>query len=327
MTRIALLATGGTIASRASSHGAVAADGADALAALAPAGVELVPVDVLRENSFNLSLAQLRRIVEAVGEALADASVDGVVVTHGTDTMEESAFLAQLVHADERPVVFTGAQLAADSVGGDGPRNLADAVAVATALESRGRGVLLSFAGEVFSAVGTTKRDSLAAAPFAHRLGPVARMVGGAARYGVGAANRAPLPPLTPLFDHVRVDQVLAYPGADDALLRAALAAGADGIVLVATGAGNPGRAFISAIEDAVAAGVPVVIASRTGSGAVLPIYGGGGAVDAERAGAVVAGDLPASQARLLLAALLAAPSAADRDSVGERYRAWAASV
>lgn len=319
MSRIALLATGGTIASRASGLGTVAADGAEVLADAAPAGVELVPVDLLRENSFNLSLAQLRRIVDGVREALTDARVDGVVVTHGTDTMEESAFLAQLVHADARPVVFTGAQLAADSVGGDGPRNLADALAVAAAAGSRGRGVLLSFAGEVFQAVGTSKRDSLAAAPFAHPLGPVARMVGGAPRYGVGAASRPPLPQLTAAFDGARVDQVLCYPGADDALIRAALAAGADGIVLVATGAGNPGRALIPAIEDATAAGVPVVVASRTGSGAVAPTYGGGGAVDAERAGAVVAGDLPASQARVLLAALLADGSG----SVAERYRAW----
>lgn len=311
MPLIVILATGGTIASRADVHGAaVATDTADRLvrtARVSAPGIDLEAVDVLRKNSFNLTLGDLRVVADAISDQLARPEVDGVVVTHGTDTMEETAFLADLVHDDLRPVVFTGAQLSADHDGSDGPANLRDAILLAAAPAARGIGVLVSFAGDVFAARGVRKAHALELAPFtAAGTGPVGHIRGGAVDIRVHPVRRSARKLPDASFDRIRVDAVLAYPGADAALLRAAVAAGARGIVLIGSGTGNPNSALVPTVRDAHAAGIVVALSSRAGDGPVAPIYGGGGAVDAVAAGAVPTGDLPWPQVRILLALLLA---------------------
>ena len=159
MARITVLATGGTIAStRSSSPGATATESIDDLLQSIDSGShEVVGKDVLTTGSYLLNHQDLRVIAEAVAEAVRDDSTDGVVLTHGTDTLEETAYLLDLVHASKKPVIVTGAQRTPDSVGQDGALNLQDAIAIAGSTESQGRGVLISFAGEIHPARGTTK--------------------------------------------------------------------------------------------------------------------------------------------------------------------------
>ena len=141
MPLVTVLATGGTIASRTDAgRGATAQDdGADLITRLdLPSGVELRVRDVFRVGSYRMTLDRLHELARAVAAELTDERVAGVVVTHGTDTTEESAFFLDLFAADPRPVVLTGAQRAADAPDSDGPRNLADAVTVAAAPAAAG---------------------------------------------------------------------------------------------------------------------------------------------------------------------------------------------
>ncbi|WP_448618898.1 asparaginase [Geodermatophilus sp. URMC 65] len=306
MARVHLLATGGTIASRRTDDGLSATTpAAELLAAAGPLpGLEVTVSDLTTVPSFALTGADVRGLLRAVRERLADG-VDGVVVTHGTDTMEESAFLADLVHDDPRPVVFTGAQRPFDAPAPDGPANLADGLRVAADPAARDLGALLAFDGLVFAARGVRKVETLRGAAFgAPGRGPVLRVAGGA----VVPLGRPPRPPALPLdlaADLPRVDVVACAQGSDDALLRAAVAAGAAGVVLEAFGAGNVPPPVAAAAAELVAGGVPVLVCSRVPSGPVAPLYAGGGASLA-RDGALFGGDLSPWQGRLLLAAALA---------------------
>ncbi|MFT7764981.1 asparaginase [Clavibacter tessellarius] len=310
MPHVLVLATGGTIASRSRPDGAaVAADPAEALLASLPdlpARITVESRDVLRANSFALTHADLRTIAEAVAAGLARDDVDGVVVTHGTDTLEETAALLRLVGDDARPVVLTGAQRAADAPGGDGPGNLRDAIVVAASPAARGAGVLVVFASRIHAADGVAKARTLDPDAFAARDGdPVGRVHGDHVALAAPARALPPLPLPTPRFDGIRVDCVSVHPGSDAVLFRAAVAAGARAIVVIGTGAGNTNRALIPEIEAATRAGILVALGTRVAHGPVAALYGDGGAVDAVRAGAVPLGRLSVAQARIAVALLL----------------------
>ncbi|GAA1821440.1 asparaginase [Nesterenkonia flava] len=307
--RVALLATGGTISSRASASGARAQDRAEELIAAAELHRESVEVeahDLAVENSFNFGFSDLAAIAREVARLSSRDDVDGVVVTHGTDTMEETAAILALTHQGETPVIITGAQRSADQSDTDGPRNLRDAVLTAASPATRGRGVMLLFAGTLHAGWGVRKHHTLAVQPFAHVSGGLlGRVQQGRPQYYAVSDPLPQLPLPSVSFEKLRVDLVMAYPGADGLLINAAREAGADGIVVAGQGAGNPGRSMVRAIEDAVQAGVLVAVGTRAFAGEAAPIYGGGGAVDARTAGASLLTDVPVTQARLLLALLL----------------------
>jgi L-asparaginase len=306
---VTVLTTGGTIASRADAGGGATAqdDGADLVARLdLPSSVELRVRDLFRVGSFRMTLDRVHELARAVAAELRDDRVAGVVVTHGTDTTEESAFFLDLFHADPRPVVLTGAQRAADAPDSDGPRNLADAVTATAAPAARGLGVLIGFGGQLFPARGTRKTHTLAADTFLNPLGgPLGWVHGG--EVGIVAQPRRGTPLPLDAFDPggVRVDVAACHPDADATALRAFAEAGARGIVLEATGAGNANPAICAAVAQLTAAGLVVVTSTRVAAGPVAAIYGDGGGVDLESAGAVPSGLLRPSQARILLAALL----------------------
>ncbi|GAA4735229.1 asparaginase [Modestobacter marinus] len=306
MGRVHLLATGGTIASRQEADGLAPVTPAAELLAVArsPAGTTVTTSDLGTVASFALTTSDLRDLVTAARRCLVDG-VEGVVVTHGTDTMEESAYLADLLHDDPRPIVFTGAQRPFDSPAPDGPANLADALRTAASPAARGLGALLCFDGLVFAARGVRKVDTLRGGAFgAPGRGPVLRLAGESVLPLARPPRPAPLP-LDPEAELPRVDVVACHLGVDAALLRASVAAGAAGVVLQALGAGNVPPAVAEATEELVAGGVPVLVCSRVPSGPVAPLYAAGGARLA-RAGALFAGDLSPWQGRLLLAAALA---------------------
>jgi len=323
MPHVVVLSTGGTISSRPSTgRGVVSTDGAAELVGRValPPDHTLETVDVLRVGSYRLSLGDLRTLADAVQAQLARDDVDGVVVTHGTDTLEESAVLLDLVHHDERPVVLTGAQRSADQPDGDGPRNLRDAIVVAGSLAARGLGVVVVFSGLVLPARGTRKMHTTALSPFrALDGGPVGDVDAEGVRIAARPVRPVPLAAPGAGLDDVRVDLVEVYPGADASLMDAAVAAGARGVVLAGTGIGNANDAIVDAVRRHVGAGVSVVLSSRVPEGPVVPVYGDGGGVDLLAAGAVVAGDLPATQVRVLLA--LALSHTTDATEVAELVR------
>ena len=316
-SHVVLLATGGTISSRSSlTGGAVASDtGEQVFKALgSPVSHPVRVLDVFQKGSYLLTFEDMLRICATIKEVLKEPNVLGVVVTHGTDTMEETAYLADLTHSDHRPVVFTGSQRAADSEAPDGPDNLARAIAVAGSREGRGKGVMVQFAGTIFPAAGVRKSQTVRLNAFAN---PDFGVLGHVSAQGVamaGSVSRLEALPLPqPGSGSPRVDLVAAYPGADSILMHAALEAGAAGIVLQGTGSGNANPSLCSEVGAAVKSGVVVVTSTRVDAGPVVPIYGAGGGEDLRAAGAIGSGHLRPSQSLILLSLLLRTNSDQER--------------
>ncbi|MBV6759408.1 asparaginase [Rhodococcus opacus] len=309
MPKVAVVTTGGTIASRRDGQGVSrpVVAGSDLLAG-SGTGTELRVVDVMSKDSSSMTFADMDLVRDAVTSELRDPDLDAVVVLHGTDTMEETAFLVDLHHADPRPVVFTGAQRTFDHPESDARTNLADAIAAGTDPALREAGVLIAFGGAVHRASGTRKADTTSLDAFR------------------SVHPSADLPPerLDPLSWHpiagTRVDIVAGYPGADRVQIDACLAAGARGLVLDGLGSGNANPAIVEAVRDCTTAGVPVVVTTRVPHGPTSATYGGGGGGhDLVSAGALFSTDLRAGQARILLAALLADPDLTDLDKEFDR--------
>lgn len=281
MSYIALVTTGGTIASSRDENG-ISRPGSGGFELELAAEVRVV--DLMSADSSTFDFAAMDRIVDAVADALSDAECRGVIVLHGTDTMEETALLVDLFHDDPRPVVFTGAQRTADHEFPDGPANVA--AAVAAVLDPVGDGVFVAFGGRVLPARGLTKWHTSELDAF------------------VSAAEPREVVPRVRIAD-IRVDIVALYPGADAVAIEAYIVAGAAGIVLEATGSGNTNAQVVAAVK---ACGVPVVVTTRVPVGMIEPSYGGGGGgADLVDAGATFSPLLRAGQARVLLAVTIAA--------------------
>jgi L-asparaginase len=291
---VTVLAAGGTIAMASASGGPVTPElDADALLAGLP-GAEGVAARTVETRPG------------APVEPDEAASGRGVVVTHGTDTLEEVAFLADLVYGGEAPVVFTGAMRPASAPGADGPANLLDALAVAGSDAAAGLGTLVVFAGEIHAARAARKADSTAVMAFASPgFGPLGRVAEGRALIDRRVERRAPLA-VERLI--AAVDVVSSGLAVDGRLLDAAVESGAEGVVAVLTGAGHVSPAFLRALERA-AARVPVIAVARPERGSILrSTYGFEGAEgDVRASGAVPAGALSPAAARVKLMACLGA--------------------
>jgi L-asparaginase len=222
---------------------------------------------------------------------LSGGAFAAAVVTHGTDTIEETAYLLDLVLKTDRPVVLTGAMRTADDPGWDGPGNLVAAVTAATHFEDPGLGVAVMMAGTLHAARRVTKSHTDAYDAFTSSDGGPLR------RERIATSRIEP-----------GVDLIAASAGADSRFLRHAVASGARGIVLQALGRGNVPPAMLPGVREAVAAGVPVVVATRCALGGTAPSYGyEGGGVTLRDAGAIFSGSLPAPKARIKLMVLLGA--------------------
>ena len=317
LPRVAVVTTGGTIDS-------LGADRLD-LAAYLETGRRLEPGELL--NTMAPELATIARITEVqlerlpahamtdthlaglrdlVAQILAGGEADGVVVTHGTNTLEETAWLLHLAVATDAPIVLTGAMRPASALSADGPLNLVEAVRVAASPAARGLGVLVVMDNTIHGARDVTKTNTLRVDAFSSPMtGPLGR-VDGDGRVVVtsrptrgttlrGAYRAADLRALS------RVDVIPSYQGADGVLIDASVAAGARGIVSAGTGDGYPTPWQVDALERASAGGVVIVQASRTGSGRVPPLP----ALLAR--GWVPADDLNPWKSRILLRLALAA--------------------
>jgi L-asparaginase len=305
--QVAVLTTGGTIAMRydETAGGAVPQLGAaDFTAALPPDIPELCAEEVVNLPSSHFTLETLETIRDRVAEWIEKPDVAGVVITHGTDTMEETAYLLDLTVPGEKPIVLTGAMRTASGVGYDGYANLLAAVRVAAAPQARRLGAVVVFDDEIHAARRVTKMHTLSTATFqSPGWGPIGRVEGG--DVVVEQRPRRKLLPWRGLEPGVTLLELAV--GAGPALLEDALARGARGIVVEALGGGRVPPWWLPAIEQARNRGLPVIIASRCPSGRVWDAYGYPGAYRSlDELGCLFTRGINGQKARIRLMAILA---------------------
>jgi len=315
--RVAVVTTGGTIDSVGTDRLDLAAyldtgnrlPPGELLTGIAP---ELATVADVREVPFRrlrahaMTDADLADLVDLVRSLLEHDEADGVVVTHGTNTLEETAWLLHLVVASERPIVLTGAMRPASALSGDGPLNMVNAVRLAASDAAHGLGTLVLLDDTIHGARDVTKSDTMRVSAFRDGASGPLGWVDGDGRVIInhvprrGASLRGRFAGVD-LRALQRVDMVISYQGADGVLIDAAVAAGARGIVSAGTGAGYPTPGEVEALERATAASVTVVQGTRVGAGRVPTV----GSLIAR--GWVAADDLHPWKARMLLRLALAA--------------------
>jgi L-asparaginase len=308
---IHLLFTGGTISMQrdAAAGGNVPAHGGEALVGFTQGLDAIAPYRI--ENWAKLPachlgpdrLWALRNRVYEIAEA---GEVTGIVVTHGTDTIEETAYILARTLPTGVPVAITGAMRTSSDAEWDGPRNLLDATRVAASPASAGRGTMVVFHGEIFAGESAVKTHATDPAAFsAPHAAPVGRVQGGHVAYTAPLAARPA--PLQPDGLGARVALIPLVVGDDGTMLDLARPEH-DGVVVVAFGSGNMPPGAVPAVRRWIEDGKPVVLASRCPLGEVTPIYAfeGGGARTVAM-GAVPAGPRTPSQARMELTLALSA--------------------
>ena len=306
MSRVAMVFTGGTISmvADAAAGGKVPTLDGAAILARAP-GIEtiaeLVPIDLGRTPASHFTFPKLFEIASQIRRCQADPSIDGVVVVQGTDVIEETAFLWDLVLDGSAPVIVTGAMRAASDPNDDGPENLRNAVRCAAAPELRGQGVQVVLDGTINPADGVTKTHASALDTFqCLDTGPLGRVDAGGV---VLDRERGPRRRVTTDRAVDGIALITAHVAMDGSLLDAAAGLRPPGIVVEATGAGNTAGALVEAGARAIERGIVVAFTSRCAAGASSTGYAfpGGGATWA-RAGALLAGHLSGPKARIALA-------------------------
>ncbi len=305
--KIMILATGGTIAGAQASAGEAGyKSGAFSVANLIAAVPQLKEIaEVSGEQIANIGSQTMNdavwlKLAKRINQLLATPEVDGIVVTHGTDTMEETAYFLHLVVNSNKPVVLVGSMRPATALSADGPLNLYNAVAVAADPQATGRGVMVVMDDKIFCGREVTKTNTTAVETFR----PMNRGVQGAAYVGKNRWFEKPgLKHTTTSEFRVdqaaalpRVDIVYSYANAPRDLVDSLVAAGAKGIILAGVGDGNSTDAVIAALSDAAKKGVVVVRASRVGHGIVRRNI----EVDDDQLGLVAAEELNPSKARVL---------------------------
>lgn len=328
LPNVVILATGGTIAGAgatgtqsAYTSGAVTID---AMIAAVPGIRDLANIkgeQIANVGSQDMSFDIMLSLAKRINTLLASNDVDGIVVTHGTDTMEETAFFLNLVVKSDKPVVLVGSMRPSTAVSADGPLNLYDAVAVAADPNSRGRGVLVVMNDWIHAAHSLTKTSTTATQTF---MSPLRGLVGVSA-YGKNDFYNSPswkhttgsefdISNVTKL---PRVDIVYAYADMSPDLISSSAANGAKGIVIAGVGNGNMNKVSLEAAAKAAKSGVVVVRSSRVATGSV----GRNVEVNDDEMGFVASDELNPQKARILLTlALLKPRSTAELQNLFNTY-------
>lgn len=308
---ISYIATGGTIAMQRAekSDGPVPAiQGQDLVSRVS----ELSQYATLEVENFSnkpsahFQLGDWIALQRCICAVLAREDIAGVIISHGTDTMEETGFFLDLTINSSKPVVLFGAQRSDSDEGSDGPVNMLDALRVAVSEDAGDKGVMIVMNHQICAARNVSKTHTTAINSFqSGDSGFLGSVNGDQVFFSRTPTGRQhiPLNAVKPFdYKRCRVDIVSAYVGADDLLIKAAIAAGARGIVVQGLGAGNVNLSLLEGIGKAIKAGIKVVIASRVPNGAVQPVYGyPGGGQSLAKIGALFAGDLSPQKARILL--------------------------
>lgn len=305
---VAVLSTGGTIASKVdtSRGGYVPALSGKELVSAVPAINKIARIEA--EQISNIPSQDMTpeiwvRLATTVNRLLARPDVTGIVVTHGTSTMEETAYFLDLTTTSMKPVVLVGAQRPASDPDSDGRRNLLDAVRVAVAAEAAGKGVLVVMNGQINAARDVTKSNTSQVETFRGlEFGELGVVDVEKVRF-----YRAPLRRQTIVVEAgtelPRVDIVMTYAGADGSLVRSLLLGGnAKGLVIAGLGLGSVPGSMFDAIKEARTRGVTVVISTRVPTGRVFPLSAAkGSALALKGIGCVLADNLSPQKARILL--------------------------
>lgn len=327
--KIVIVATGGTIAGAQ----------ADTKAAGYKAGsfdvqnlIDAVPqmkdlADITGEQLVNIGSQNMNnevwlKLAKRVNEILNEKDVDGVVITHGTDTMEETGYFLSLVIKSDKPVVLVGSMRPATAISADGPANLYNAVAVAANPEAKGRGTLVVINDEIFSAREVVKQNATSlntfVAPNRGRAGLV--------NTGVAYFFSRPVPKhntdtefeiAKDTTELPKVEILYAYANVGRDLIDAAVAGGAKGLVLAGVGDGNATDPAIEALKEAAAKGVVVVRSSRTGSGIVARNM----ELNDDEMGFVAAMELNPAKARVLL--MLGLTKTSDKAEIQKMFNTY----
>jgi len=314
---VKLIATGGTIAMKIdpTTKAPVPAISGEDLVSAVPEIANIAKIEVLNFSNIPSDYMNQDRWVslqKEVTRALSRPEVAGVIISHGTDTIEETAYFLDLTIASKKPIVLIGAQRNASENDFDGPRNLLNAVRVCVSPDAIGKGALVVLNNQINAAREVTKTHTSNVETFKS---------GDFGFLGYADIDRVIFyrSPLRRQYIELKqnklpyVEIVPMYAGAEGTLIRAAVQAGAKGIVIQALGWGNVNIPMYEAIKEAITAGIPVVISTRVHNGRVLPVYGFlGGGKTLKDAGAIFADDLSPQKARILLMLALQTTSKAN---------------
>ena len=309
---VAVVSTGGTIASRydQTKGGYVPALTAEDLLAAIPAIRTTARIETHEISSISSSDMTPQiwvRLSTRISELLSRADVSGVVVTHGTNTLEETAYFLDLTVASPKPVIVVGAQRPASDPDSDGPRNLRDAIRVAISPEAIGKGVMVVMNGQINAARDVTKTNTSQVETFRSlEFGAL-----GLVDAEVVRLYRSPLRRQTIAFDQQtasrRVEIVATYAGVDGRAIRSLVHDRVDGIVVIGLGLGAVPAVVFDAVQEARTAGIPVVVGTRVPTGRVFPLSANkGSALTLKAIGCVLTDNLSPQKARILLMLALA---------------------
>jgi L-asparaginase len=302
--RCALITTGGTIVSRIDPATGLAMpvlSGQDLLQAVGEEAGDVEVHDFCRVASPHIGPEQWAGLAPLAQSLLDREDIAGVVVSHGTATLEETAWFLDLTVRSDKPLVVTGAQRNASARDFDGPRNLLTALRICRAPAARGHGVLVALNEHINAAREATKSHTVDVETFqSGEWGYLGSVVNERVTFHRSPLRRLHLPLQSP--DLPRVDIVPMYAGADGALVRAAVAAGARGVVIESVASGHVNGAMHEAVVDAMKQGVAVVVSTRIPRGGTRVGYGfAGSSALMVKDGAVLSGDLSPWKARIVL--------------------------
>lgn len=271
MPLIKIIATGGTIAN--TGHGLLAFDEVlkDIPQARAMANFEII--ETARVRSGSIRIAHWFDIARAAADVAENPTVDGIIVTHGTFTTEETAYFLHLTVRTEKPLVVVASQRKHDQVGNDGDRNLLDAIRLALSPDARGKGVLVTLHEEIHSAREVMKTNQRPGGFVSSRHSMLGHIEDDQVSFYATPTRRHTFRSefdIRNIQDLPRVDIVAAYVGGDDAAAQACVAAGAQGLVISGYAYnGRPSAEQLGGIEKIAASGIPVVFSNRGGQGRI----------------------------------------------------------
>ena len=308
LPRVIILGTGGTIAGAGAS-----ADRAAYTAGKIPIEDLIGAIPTVKKianisgeqissvGSQDMTIDIWKKLAVRINQIIAKKEADGIVVTHGTDTQEETAYFLDLVVPSAMPVVLTGSMRSSTAISADGPKNLYDAITVAIDPKSKGRGVLVSFNEGIFDGREVTKLSTTFTNAFGSpNTGPIGHAYDGKVEYYANAVREVnPKSPVIITADTKlpRVDIVYMYADAPSDQIDFLISKKVDGIVIAGVGNGNFNKAYMEGVKRAVAAGIIVCRASRTSSGRVV-LHD---EINDDELGTIVSDDLNAQKARVLL--------------------------
>lgn len=308
MRKILVLHTGGTISMSANAKGDVVPNAVNPLVAAGldlPADIELQTEEIFNLPSPHVTPQRMLELSTRIRQAQEHEGITGVVVTHGTDTLEETAYFLDLTLDPEIPVVVTGAMRSSNEIGSDGLYNFQCAVKVAASHGARGKGCLVVMNDEIHTARFVTKTHTTNVATFrTPTFGPVGLVTKTGATFFQELINQD-VEPITACDENVFL--IKMYAGMDGTLFDA-LPDNTDGLVIEALGAGNVPPATLPALRRLIARGVPIVLVSRCFNGVAQAVYDyAGGGVELEHMGVIFCRGLNGQKARIKLIVGLAA--------------------